>query len=75
MALGLSVQIHVPLNPDMIFFLVSVMFSALSTHLANVTLLGYVSFLLTIVVFFLSESSFERLEASHIQGLKCTKCM
>jgi hypothetical protein len=42
LALGLSGQILVPLNLDMIFFLVSVRFSVLSTYLANVMLFGFV---------------------------------
>ncbi len=52
MALRLSGQIPIPLNPDMIFFLISVRSITLSIHLANVILSSFVSFLVTIVVSF-----------------------
>jgi hypothetical protein len=51
MALGLSGQNPIPLNLNMIFFLVSAWSRALFTHYVKVILFGSMYFLLTIVVF------------------------
>jgi len=50
MALKLSGQILVALNPNMMFFLVNVWFRALSTHLTNDILSSSMQFFLTIGV-------------------------
>jgi hypothetical protein len=51
MAFGLSDQNLIPLNLNMIFFLVSAWSRALSTHPVKAILFGSMQFLLTIVVF------------------------
>jgi len=50
--LGLNGQILVPLNLDIILFLVSARFNVMSTHPTNVILSSFVQFLLTIAMFF-----------------------